>query len=190
MFDRLFKSHFSYQQCGCVHPMYWSTRTIIPFGSDELLTPSLCHISDLCYQTAIDFFINTESFWRPACPQCPLDCKVITLSVAPTALIAPPDWMMNSIKVFVENSSVPLPMNWSSKWPEEIRSNYIAIDLIRGKNFVENLTQEPSMNAVNVIANVGGHTGLWIGISFLSLMEIVEMLYRLARVQINRIRPS
>ena len=48
---------------------------------------------------------------------------------------------------------------------------------------VENLTQQPSMTGVDVISNVGGQTGLWIGISFLSIMEIVEMLYRLARHQ-------
>ena len=137
----------------------------------------------------MDLFINTESLWRPKCPRCVGECKVITLNVAATALTAPPEWMMDSVKTFVENSSVPLPTNWSSRWAEEVRSNYVAIDLIRGKNFVENLTQEPSIDAVNVIANVGGHTGLWIGISFLSLMEVVEMLYRLARAQFNRIHP-
>ena len=48
---------------------------------------------------------------------------------------------------------------------------------------IENLTQQPSMTAVDVISNVGGQTGLWIGISFLSIMEIVEMLFRLGRHQ-------
>ncbi|CAF4410788.1 unnamed protein product, partial [Adineta steineri] len=36
-------------------------------------------------------------------------------------------------------------------------------------------------------SNVGGQTGLWIGISFLSLMELAEMIYRLIRSQCHRL---
>ncbi|CAF4364384.1 unnamed protein product, partial [Rotaria sordida] len=38
-----------------------------------------------------------------------------------------------------------------------------------------------SISGIDVLSNVGGHTGLWIGVSFLSIMEFVEMIYRLTR---------
>jgi hypothetical protein len=44
------------------------------------------------------------------------------------------------------------------------------------------------MTAVDVLSNVGGQTGLWIGVSFLSIMELAEMLYRLVRYQYHAIR--
>ena len=53
---------------------------------------------------------------------------------------------------------------------------------------VEVYTQQASMSPVDVISNVGGQTGLWIGISFLSLMEIAEMIYRLIRHRCQRVR--
>ncbi|CAF3136211.1 unnamed protein product [Rotaria sp. Silwood2] len=48
---------------------------------------------------------------------------------------------------------------------------------------VENYIQEASIHSFDIISNVGGHTRLWIGISFLSIMEFIEMLYRLIRYQ-------
>ena len=56
------------------------------------------------------------------------------------------------------------------------------------KTFVENSTQSAQINIVDVLSNIGGLTGLWIGISFLSLMEFAEMIYRLIRHQLRRIK--
>jgi hypothetical protein len=53
---------------------------------------------------------------------------------------------------------------------------------------IDSYTQQATISAVDVISNVGGQTGLWIGMSFLSLMEVAEMLFRLIRHQYYRIR--
>ncbi|CAF3987504.1 unnamed protein product, partial [Rotaria sp. Silwood1] len=63
----------------------------------------------------------------------------------------------------------------------EIQNNYVAVDVVCETNRVEAYTQDASISSVDLLSNVGGHTGLWIGISFLSIMELVEMLYRLIR---------
>lgn len=90
---------------------------------------------------------------------------------------------MQPIKEFVENSSIPLPINWSEIWRTEIQNNYLAIEVARESSIVINYTQEATISLVDVISNVGGHTGLWIGLSFLSIMELLELLYRLAAFQ-------
>jgi hypothetical protein len=43
---------------------------------------------------------------------------------------------------------------------------------------------------VDLLSNVGGQTGLWIGVSFLALMELVEMLYRLVRFEFHVIKQA
>ena len=53
---------------------------------------------------------------------------------------------------------------------------------------VETCTETATLELVDVISNVGGQTGLWIGISFLSLMEIIEMFYRLIRHHFHLVR--
>ena len=95
---------------------------------------------------------------------------------------------MNEIKTFVENSTVPLPEDWSTAWREYIYESYVAVSVVRESAVVETNTQGATIGPVDVLSNIGGQTGLWIGISFLSLMEITEMLYRLVRYQCQKIR--
>ncbi|CAF4034752.1 unnamed protein product, partial [Adineta steineri] len=82
------------------------------------------------------------------------------------------------------------PIDWSTNWRSHIDSSYLSVELIHESNLVENYTQTETMTAVDVLSNVGGQTGLWIGVSFLSLMELAEMLYRLIRHQYYAIRRS
>ena len=86
-------------------------------------------------------------------------------------------------KMFVDALPIRKPSNWSDNWVTEVQRNYIGIDVVSESSLVENYTQDPSLSAVDVLSNVGGQTGLWIGISFLSLMEFIEMVYRLTRYQ-------
>ncbi len=95
---------------------------------------------------------------------------------------------MDGIKAFVENSSVPLPSDWRTAWRTYIQGNYLAVSVVRETNVIENYTQTAQLGLVDVLSNIGGQTGLWIGISFLSLMEFIEMLYRLIRYQYHLIR--
>ncbi len=95
---------------------------------------------------------------------------------------------MDGIKAFVENSSVPLPANWSTTWQQQIYANYLQVSVIRETTIVENYTQIATIQLVDVLSNIGGQTSLWIGMSFLSMMELAEMLYRLIQYQYRVIR--
>ena len=103
---------------------------------------------------------------------------------------------MKVIKRFVENSSIPLPTNWSDTWREHIYRNYLIVEVVRETNIVENNTQSATISLVDLLSNIGGQTGLWIGLSFLSIMEIVEMICRLIRheyhviQQMTQVRPQ
>jgi len=91
-------------------------------------------------------------------------------------------------KGFVESTSIPVPINWQTNWLYEIQNNYVSLEVVCESTRVETYTQDPSISPVDVLSNVGGHTGLWIGISFLSIMEFVEMLYRVHRYEFHSIR--
>ncbi len=95
---------------------------------------------------------------------------------------------MDGIKAFVENSSVPLPANWSTTWRQQIHANYLQVSVICETTVVENYTQIATIQLVDVLSNIGGQTSLWIGMSFLSMMELAEMLYRLIQYQYHVIR--
>ena len=70
----------------------------------------------------------------------------------------------------------------------EIQENYVELKVHCESLLVEHYNQTPSITPVDVLSSIGGHTGLWIGISFLSLMELVEVAYRLIRTQFHLLR--
>jgi hypothetical protein len=70
----------------------------------------------------------------------------------------------------------------------EIRANYISLEVVCETTRTEIYSQQASVSAVDLLSNIGGQTGLWIGMSFLSLLEFVEMVYRLLRVRCHHLQ--
>ncbi|MCC7160081.1 MAG: amiloride-sensitive sodium channel family protein [Ignavibacteria bacterium] len=184
--------HFRYEQCGCVNPFLWNGRTIYAPKLKKVVYSPLCGIENQCFSNAIGTLLTSTSLLNDYCSECSQECIITDFIVQTSSLSGPLDWQMPEIKRFVENSSIPLPANWPTTWREEIQKNYVAIDIVRETSVVENNTQSAALGIVDVLSNVGGQTGLWIGISFLSIMELIELLHRLIQNEyyIMRQRPE
>lgn len=174
---------YRYQECGCIDPIEWAARYIVLPGTINIIYSYLCNVSDPCYSQAAIQFQGSSTSSTQIAVDCGLECSSNEFIIKTSYISAPLQWHMNDIKEFVESSSIPLPANWSTTWSSEIQANYVALSIVCETTRVESYTQQATLSAVDVISNVGGQTGLWIGISFLSLMEVVEMLYRLIRHQ-------
>ena len=142
-------------------------------------------MNDVCFINATLHLSESDSLWEQYCSECKPACSTVDFTITASSVPAPSFFYANLVKAFVENSSVPLPTNWTTDWEAEIQRNYVSLEVVCQSNMLENYTEEASLSAVDVLSNVGGHTGLWIGISFLSIMEFVEMLYRLLRHEIR-----
>ncbi|UJR14811.1 hypothetical protein I4U23_001798 [Adineta vaga] len=177
---------YTYDKCGCGNPFRWTIRYIVSPGSDKWIRVLFCNMSDPCYVDASAELLNTRSIWTKYCPACQQECTYNEFIIRLTSVYAPPAYLMNDIKQFVESTDVPLPINWSTTWPSEIQLSYVSFEVAYETSRSEVYSQQPTISAVDVLSNVGGQTGLWIGISFLSLMEIAEMIYRLIRSQYHK----
>jgi hypothetical protein len=175
----------SYDQCGCVDPFEWSARYFASHNGSGVIEAPLCNRTDSCFIPAKQRFADEPEIWKAYCSECPLDCIWTTYVTKLSALAAPAAWHMNRIKEHVESSGIKLPMNWSSTWQSDVMGSYVGLEVVTGNARIENFTETAQLSGIDVMSAVGGHTGLWIGISFLSLMEMVEMLYRLARHGFN-----
>ncbi|CAF0767303.1 unnamed protein product [Adineta ricciae] len=178
---------YTYEQCGCISPLQWAFRYILVPGTNRIVQAPLCNISDPCYTEAA---IRTQGP-NPPSPtfdlNCGLECTTNEFVVRLSSSLAPTSWYMDEVKSFVESSSIRLSKNWSTNWAAEIGRNYVGIEVVTESTKVEVYTQQASLSRVDVLSNIGGQTGLWIGISFLSLMEIAEMVFRLIRYQSHSI---
>ena len=156
--------------------------------TEEMIVAPLCNISDKCYSQAAIVLMSSSSLLEKYCSYCSQQCSITNFNIKASMWKAPPAWLMDDIKKFVEQSEIPLPNDWSLNWRSHIDSSYLSIELIHESSLVENYTETATMTAIDVLSNVGGQTGLWVGVSFLSIMELAEMLYRLIRYQYHVIR--
>ncbi|CAF1499272.1 unnamed protein product [Rotaria sordida] len=181
---------YTYQKCGCGHPFRWAIRSVVLPGTDKAINISFCDINNPCYTDAAAELMSTRSIWTTYCSDCIQECSTSDFMIKSSSLLAPPQFLMNDIKRFVESSKIPLPSNWSTSWVSEIQYNYVSLEVAYETSRTEIYTEEATLSPVGVLSNVGGQTGLWIGISFLSLMEIAEMIYRLIRYQCHKLRKT
>jgi hypothetical protein len=171
----------SYTQCGCIGSDQWLARSIVLPGTDLLIVAGLCNRTNSCPTNATSRLFSSLDLWDQFCSQCTQACSTTDFAVTPSAVAAPTPTYAYVAKAFVESSGVKLPVNWSVNWQTEVEESYVALDVVCQSTLIENYTQNPSISGVDVLSAVGGQSGLWIGISFLSVMELVEMLYRLLR---------
>ena len=157
-------------------------------GTNQVIVAPLCSEYDTCYINATDQITNTDSIWNQYCSNCSEACSTVDFTITPSAVSAPTIQYVYIYKSAVENSGIPLPTDWNDTWQTEIVNNYISVQVVCESTRVETYTEDPSISSVDLISNIGGNTGLWIGISFLSLMELVEMFYRLVRYHCSILR--
>lgn len=172
-----------YEQCKCVSPYQWTARSVVPRRTHEIITAPLCNLTDDCYLDAESLIVNSDSIWNEFCSDCSEACTTVDFTVTPSSVSAPSTLYKYEYKSAVETSGIGLPDNWSTIWETEFDKNYIAVDIVCETSRVEVYTEDASISGGDLLSNVGGQTGLWIGISFLSLMELIEMFYRLIRYQ-------
>ncbi|CAF0965271.1 unnamed protein product [Rotaria sordida] len=172
---------YVYHECGCVSPHQWTAQSIVLPSTNKIIVAPLCNKTDRCYDNATIRIRSTNSIWDQFCTDCSQACSAVDFTVTPSVVSAPSDVRLSDIKKFVETSNIPLPKNWSTTWQSEIENNFVSVDVVCQTPRIETYTQDASISGIDVLSNVGGHTGLWIGVSFLSIMEFVEMIYRLTR---------
>ena len=148
-----------------------------------MINAEICPIRDPCwFQTAQEFTGNL-SIWNIYCADCQDECNYAEFVIQPTTLPVIFDYDIDRIKSFVERSNIALPDNWSSVASIEIPKSYVSLEILTESSRVETYTQQATIGLVDLISNIGGQTGLWIGISFLSLFEVLEMIVRLVLIK-------
>jgi hypothetical protein len=180
----------SYQECGCVSPSEWSARSVVLPGTNTVIEAPICNVTNTCFSTATIRLLNSTSLWNEFCSNCTQECSTVDFRVTPSSFAAPSLPFASVTKSFVESVNVPLPTDWTTNWLLEIQNNYVSFEVVCDSTQVENYTQDAAISTVDLISNVGGQTGLWIGISFLSMMEFIEMLYRIFRNEIQNMKQA
>ena len=177
-----------FNECGCVSAEFWTIRYIIDPRTSRVIDAPICDSMNTCFLQVNNRFESDATLWYTFCPECRHECVSVRFETSLSSLTVSTNGIRERVKAFVESSSVPLSTNWESNWAAEIQRNFVELIVQCESLHVEHYNQTPSISRVALLSNIGGQTGLWIGISFLSLMELVEVACRLMRHQFGALR--
>ncbi|KAJ1145692.1 hypothetical protein NDU88_011977 [Pleurodeles waltl] len=105
---------------------------------------------------------------------CPLQCKEELYELT----VSGSQWPSSS---FIENFSKELKeiggqVSIIANDPALIRDNFVKVVVYFKQLNYELIEQEPSMTEIDLISNMGGLVGLWVGFSVCTLVEFFELL--------------
>ncbi|CAF1034191.1 unnamed protein product [Didymodactylos carnosus] len=119
------------------------------------------------------------------CQHCVQPCTVIQYLVHLTSARFPSSKYLQTAKSNVERvfkqHNITLDPNWSSEWKQIIEQNYVQVEVALEMYNVETIQQDVSQSWQQLVADYGGLCGLFIGVSLLSLVELLELIYRLTK---------
>lgn len=123
-----------------------------------------------CVAQYLSDFRKNDQFEK--CSQyCPLECDEVTYSITPVTKVYPSrgnisDEMIARLSFDVSNLTTY----------EQLKKHYVQICVFYKKIGYTLISQEAKTETFNFVSNIGGVLGLFLGISFLSFIEIFEVL--------------
>ena len=79
-------------------------------------------------------------------------------------------------------------LNSSKNYNAEMKDDLVFISIYYVKKSYELIKQIPKMQPFDLVSSVGGTLSLFIGISFLTLVEIIEILFEISIIFINKMK--
>ena len=110
---------------------------------------------------------------------CPLECDSIS-------------YVINSYTTKLQNTgnisylikeNYPYYKNFTSY--EEVNKNFVAFRLFYKELKYRRINQKPKIETFKLISDIGNIFGLFLGISFLSIVEIIEILFEIFLIQLT-----
>ena len=168
------------EKCSCYNPFLFKLNSSnICDNSSEITCVS--NVYELFYKQDVN---------KKCSPYCPLECDSITYSLSVSHSSYPnPEYAkylksQPIIQSKFQNSKTSsinstLDKNYSIEISDrELKQSIAAIRIYYNDLKYTFVTQIPKMNILDLLANVGGQLGLFIGISFLSFVEIFDAIFR------------
>ena len=174
LYNLITKSKYDYTQSFCVQQCFQNLaiqKCNCTFSLIVSLYDSLACMDPTCVWDIYSNIFIKNSFIQVAClPRCPLECNATKLTYATTSSSIIGDIYVDAIK---SNSNISAdfinrPID-SAIAKESIVQLNIFYDSLAYKNFEET----PQWDIFSLVANLGGNLGLFLGVSFFSLCEII-----------------
>ena len=161
-------------RCSCYDPRY---PNIFPRYQRKIIQSCRSSLNIDCLtdvQTEFDEIGVTSKCQQ----ECPIECLVINNKAQVHVTTYPTNYYLNFLKL-----QTNLTRKYSNKTTliEDIQNSVAKINIFYNEISYTALVETPTVTLNTLIGNIGGQLGLFIGISFLSLIEVVEFGFEILR---------
>ena len=146
--------------CNCINPIDYSNN---------------CMDTDICYNTFITEFQNKnvdEIFSN----YCPYECETNSIDIS----------MMNSEQLPCSGNISNKNKNFDYKNVfenyEQVQKRFVSVKIYFNEMKYTFISQKPKTEVVDLVSNMGGTMGLFLGVSFLSFVEIFEFFTEISLI--------
>ncbi|XP_053329152.1 amiloride-sensitive sodium channel subunit gamma-2-like [Spea bombifrons] len=162
------------ENCGCSH---WE------FACPKELRFPKCNLSKAAIHECVKLYEFKFAHDELNC-HCPLQCREELYELT----VSGSQWPSTA---FIENFSKELKemggqMKDIADSPALIRDNFVKVVVYFKQLNFELIEEEPSMTEINLISNMGGLVGLWVGFSVCTLAEFFELFLDVLLLFIRR----
>jgi hypothetical protein len=110
--------------------------------------------------------------------KCPLECDSVKYNMYTSATEYPSmaytELLMQNPVIQAKYASKPSDLTYGS-----LKRNLVQISVYYGDLGYQQFDEMEKMNLTDLISNIGGTLGLFLGMSFLSFMEIIDVLLQI-----------
>lgn len=158
-------------KCGCYDQsiIYWSKNT----------THACLNFTQInCDTYLFGNFTSTQDILSLCGPSCPLECDSINYRLTTSFSNYP---SMAYGKLLVENSQLRSKFSTDASLltPDYLKKTILALRVYYNELSYEHVIEMEKISMVDLVSNIGGTLGLFLGLSFLSLVEIFDVLLQL-----------
>ena len=164
---RFFFVLFLSRVCNCSD--YWCTFQIP--GYDYCNNAYQTCANNLYYQV-----FNTGDFIKNFClNKCPLECQKSFIYQHQSSNTYPDE---SRLKMLKKNPLLLSKYANESDFKYHLAKNVAKVTIYYDKLAYTVVEEQPTLDWINLLGNLGGHLHLFLGISFMSVVEIIEILIR------------
>ena len=150
-------NRFIIKECGCYHPGYGIWNNINPCST----------IEEINKYTKTKITLFKSDYLNLCLLECPLECNSIEYIYSISSSYFP-------TLTYLKKLNLTKSANFTSKLN---KSNHLALNIYYNSMSYTEIEEIAKTNWIELVSNIGGTLGLFTGASFLSIVEVFEIIF-------------
>ena len=178
LYNKIIRNNLEYNQQLCLELCYQEMAIKICNCSDMQAvlignTNNICTLEsfDCLDDTFFNKYLSPDYVKNNCLQECPLECSQTSFGVSLTSSDIMPKYFSKLIQEKAQTLNITNE-TWSL---EEVKRNIIKFNIYYSTASYSITTESPSLDVISLLAYIGGTLGLFLGVSVLTTIELVEI---------------